>query len=264
MSHRRDRDKRIAELEQLLAFSKLDWSSHRPSYAALCLSEQRISLGKFCEYMRNLRDGKTDDPIVQGVTPSIDLDALRVPAERIAELEAENVRLKAELAEATEVYKRYAKIALHQYERIEELEDGLAALRNTLEYVPTMEDVSLKDHASELVQRYKAVCARLQETAQKHKIGFGGNPVDKSICEAVDRLVAEVAALREDRERLDWLLKYGFHAYGPGGRGVWSSVRWASANQCEYFIWQKINDGPADEFFDGRKAIDAARKEHGR
>lgn len=60
---------RIKTLEDMLAFDKHSWQFHEPSYAALCLAEQRISFGKFCEYMRGLRDGKTE-PIVQGVTPS--------------------------------------------------------------------------------------------------------------------------------------------------------------------------------------------------
>ena len=59
---------RIKKLEDMLAFDKHAWQFHEPSYAALCLSEQQISFGKFCEYMRHLRDGQKD-AIIQGVTP---------------------------------------------------------------------------------------------------------------------------------------------------------------------------------------------------
>ena len=59
---------RIKTLEDLLAFDKNAWQFHEPSYATLCLSEQQISFGKFCEYMRHLCDGQKD-AIIQGVTP---------------------------------------------------------------------------------------------------------------------------------------------------------------------------------------------------
>lgn len=58
---------------------------------------------------------------------------------RIAELEAENVRLKAELAEATEVSGRYTKIALHQQERLLAFEAEVAALREDRERLDWME-----------------------------------------------------------------------------------------------------------------------------
>ena len=64
----RDAETRVKMLEDMLAFDKHSWAFHEPSYAALCLSEQQISFGKFCEYMRHLRDGQKD-PIIQGVTP---------------------------------------------------------------------------------------------------------------------------------------------------------------------------------------------------
>lgn len=64
---------RIKELEDLLAFDKHAWQFHASSYAAMCLSEEQISLGKFCEYMRGLRDGKKDS-IVQGIKPLVELE----------------------------------------------------------------------------------------------------------------------------------------------------------------------------------------------
>ena len=75
----REAPKRIAALENMLNFNKFNWAFHEPSYAALCLSEQQISLGKFCEYIRNLRDGK-DDRIIQGFMQSDN--------DRITEVEA--------------------------------------------------------------------------------------------------------------------------------------------------------------------------------
>ena len=59
-------------------------------------------------------------------------------------------------------------------------------MAKALEYpqAKTVEEVI--DHAKWLVESYHAMCTRLQEQVQKHKLGLGGEKIDILVCEALD------------------------------------------------------------------------------
>jgi len=59
-------------------------------------------------------------------------------------------------------------------------------MAKVLEYpqAKTVEEVI--DHAKWLVESYHAMCTRLQEQVQKHKLGLGGEKIDILVCEALD------------------------------------------------------------------------------
>lgn len=220
---------------------------------------------------------------------------LETAKKRIAELEAELAALKAQVqqwqSEAAEAAGHELGLwPMGAVAAVGGLKAEVAGLRKVLEYEPVAEG-SLSDHAAELVRRYKAVCARLQETAQKHSLGLGGNPVVESVCDGVDKLAAEVAvlrerlaaissfaygnvkmhnsslnrsdidkaidamvvdveALREDRERLKAALRKAVDVYGVPG-GPWS-----------------VPSDPGSWIAQAREALgeepEAARKEHGK
>lgn len=85
-------------------------------------------------------------------------------------------------------------------ERIAALEAEVAALKEAIEYQPS-ELTTAVEYAKWMAAKHRSMCTRLQETAQKHKLGTAGESVDKSVCEGFDRLEAENAALREQWDK---------------------------------------------------------------
>lgn len=51
----------------------------------------------------------------------------------------------------------------------------------------------LIDHAKWLVESYKAQCYRLQSAVQRHRLGLGGEKVDKLVCDALDAALSSNA-----------------------------------------------------------------------
>jgi len=94
------------------------------------------------------------------------------------------------------------KLAPGPMEQLRKLQAELQAVYSALQFTPN-DHLSGEEHAKYLMQQHKEMCARLQETAQKHSLGFGGERLDRVVYDAVDTLVAEVEALRKDKERLE-------------------------------------------------------------
>lgn len=136
------RDKALrAENERLmglLQFERHDWSSHRPTYAAMCLHEGVISFGKFCEWVRLASSGN-DTPLPEDVLYSGGVDA------SVKELQSTIEAQARELNAAREGWSRAEQTALRQSEaqarEIGELREGLkkAAVQLAVarRYLPT-------------------------------------------------------------------------------------------------------------------------------
>lgn len=59
-------------------------------------------------------------------------------------------------------------------------------MAKVLEYPQAKTVQEVIDHARWLVESYHAMCSRLQEQVQKHKLGLGGEKIDMLVCEALD------------------------------------------------------------------------------
>jgi hypothetical protein len=54
--------------------------------------------------------------------------------------------------------------------------------------------IAMRNKLVELESKYMDMCTRLQECVQTHRIGLGGEKIDKLVCEAVADLTAKLAA----------------------------------------------------------------------
>lgn len=59
-------------------------------------------------------------------------------------------------------------------------------IAKVLEYPQAKTVAEVIDHARWLVESYHAMCSRLQEQVQKHKLGLGGEKIDILVCNALD------------------------------------------------------------------------------
>lgn len=59
-------------------------------------------------------------------------------------------------------------------------------MAKVLEYPQAKTVAEVIDHAKWLVESYHAMCGRLQDMVQKHKLGLGGEKIDVLVCEALD------------------------------------------------------------------------------
>ena len=59
-------------------------------------------------------------------------------------------------------------------------------MAKVLEYPQAKTVQEVIAHARWLVESYHAMCSRLQEQVQKHKLGLGGEKIDILVCEALD------------------------------------------------------------------------------
>lgn len=79
--------------------------------------------------------------------------------------------------------------------------DGLwSRLAMVLEYPLAKTPEQVIDHAQWLVESYHAMCGRLQDAVQKHKLGLGGERIDILVCEALDCALSANNAISKSPE----------------------------------------------------------------